>query len=95
MNMHFHDAYLVAATRTPVAKRNGMFRHMRPDDMLAHVLRTSCGALPQLDRNDIADVYVGCAIPEGEQGMNVARLGVLMAGLPECVPAITVNRFCS
>lgn len=95
MTLKRQDAYLVAATRTPVAKRNGMFRNVRPDDMLAHVLRASVAQVPQLDPHEIGDVYVGCAIPEAEQGMNVARLGVLMAGLPDSVPAITVNRFCS
>ena len=89
------DAYLVAATRTPVAKRNGMFGTVRPDDLLAHVLHAGVAQLPQLDPRAIGDVYVGCAIPEAEQGMNMARLGVLMAGLPDSVPAITINRFCS
>ena len=95
MTLKLQDAYLVAATRTPVARRNGMFRNVRPDDLLAHVLQASVAQVPQLDPHEIGDVYVGCAIPEGEQGMNVARLGVLMAGLPDTVPAITINRFCS
>jgi acetyl-CoA acyltransferase len=91
----FNDAYLVAATRTPVGRRNGMFANARPDDLLAHVLRAGVTAIPGLDPGEIGDVYVGCAIPEGEQGMNMGRLGVLMAGLPASVPAITVNRYCS
>ncbi|NMF91471.1 acetyl-CoA C-acyltransferase [Aromatoleum petrolei] len=95
MTWNLKDAYLVSATRAPVAKRHGMFRNVRPDDMLAHVLRASVAQVPQLDPHEIGDVYVGCAIPEGDQGMNLARLGVLMAGLPDSVPAITINRYCS
>ncbi|KAA3654085.1 MAG: acetyl-CoA C-acyltransferase [Proteobacteria bacterium] len=89
------EAYIVAATRTPVAKRNGMFRNVRPDDMLAHVLRGVVGKVPGLDASEIGDVIVGCAMPEAEQGMNVARIGVLLAGLPDTVPGLTINRFCS
>ncbi|WP_374243426.1 acetyl-CoA C-acyltransferase [Zoogloea sp.] len=89
------EAYIVAATRTPVAKRNGMFRNVRPDDMLAHVLSAVVAKVPGLDATEIGDVVVGCAMPEAEQGMNVARIGVLLAGLPNTVPGITINRFCS
>ena len=89
------DAYIVAATRTPVAKRNGMFRTVRPDDMLAHVLKAVVAKVPGLDASEIGDVIVGCAMPEAEQGMNVARIGLLLAGLPNTVPGITINRFCS
>ena len=89
------DAYLVAATRTPVAKRNGAFRNVRPDDMLAHVIRHALVQVPGLDASEIGDVIVGCAMPEAEQGMNVARIGALLAGLPKSVPAYTINRFCS
>ncbi len=96
MTRQIQDAYIVAAVRTPVGKApRGMFRHVRPDDMLAHVLKGALARVPGLDPNDIADVIVGCAMPEGEQGMNVARIGVLLAGLPEGVPAMTINRFCS
>ena len=95
MSKQIQEAYIVAATRTPVAKRNGMFRNVRPDDMLAHVLRAVVGQVPGLDATDIGDVIVGCAMPEAEQGMNVARIGVLLAGLPNSVPGITINRFCS
>ncbi len=95
MSKQIQEAYIVAATRTPVAKRNGMFRNVRPDDMLAHVLRSVVGQVPGLDASEIADVIVGCAMPEAEQGMNVARIGVLLAGLPNSVPGITINRFCS
>jgi len=95
MAKQIQDAYIVAATRTPVGKRRGALRNVRPDDMLAHVLRNVLAQAPGLDPAAIGDVVVGCAMPEAEQGMNVARIGVLLAGLPASVPAITVNRFCS
>jgi acetyl-CoA acyltransferase len=89
------DAYIVAATRTPVGKARGAMRYVRPDDMLAHVLRTSVDRVPALDPKLIEDVIIGCAMPEAEQGMNVARMGLLLAGLPDSVPGLTINRFCS
>lgn len=96
MTKQIQDAYIVAAARTPVGKApKGMFRHTRPDDLLAHVLGgvlTQCGAL---DAHEIGDVIIGCAMPEAEQGLNVARVGLLLAGLPNAVPGMTVNRFCS
>jgi acetyl-CoA acyltransferase len=95
MAKQIQDAYIVAATRTPVGKRRGALRNARPDDMLAHVLRRVVAQAPGLDPAAIGDVIVGCAMPEAEQGMNVARIGVLLSGLPASVPAITVNRFCS
>ena len=95
MTRQIQDAYVVAATRTPVARRKGAFRNVRPDDMLAHVLRAILAKQPGLDAGEVADVIVGCAFPEAEQGLNVARIGWLLAGLPNRVPAITINRFCS
>jgi len=96
MSKQIQDAYIVAAVRTPVGKApRGMFKNVRPDDMLAHVLKGAIAQVPGLDLHDIGDVIVGCAMPEGEQGMNVARIGVLLAGLPDSVPAMTINRFCS
>ncbi len=96
MTKQLQDAYIVAAVRTPVGKApRGMFRQVRPDDMLAHVLKGAIAQVPGLDPKEIADVIVGCAMPEAEQGMNVARIGVLLAGLPDSVPAMTINRFCS
>jgi acetyl-CoA acyltransferase len=89
------DAYIVAATRTPVGKARGVMRNVRPDDMLAHVLRASMHRVPNLDPKLIGDVIIGCAMPEAEQGMNVARMGALLAGLPDSVPGLTINRFCS
>jgi len=96
MSKQIQDAYIVAAVRTPVGKApRGMFRNVRPDDMLAHVLKGAIARVPGLDPHEIGDVIVGCAMPEAEQGMNVARIGVLLAGLPDSVPAMTINRFCS
>ena len=95
MSKIVQDAYIVAATRTPVARRKGAFVNVRPDDMLAHVLRLAVAAAPGLDAKEIGDGVVGCAMPVAEQGMNVARIGALLAGLPASVPAITVNRFCA
>ncbi|MCD9030300.1 acetyl-CoA C-acyltransferase [Luteimonas sp. Y-2-2-4F] len=90
------DAYIVAATRTPVGKApKGVFRNTRPDDMLAHVLKAVVAQAPGIDLGRIDDAIIGCAMPEGEQGMNVARIGVLLAGLPDTVAAQTINRFCS
>ena len=96
MSKQVQDAYIVAATRTPVGKApRGFFRNTRPDDMLAHVLRSVVAQAPGIDVNRIDDAIIGCAMPEGEQGMNVARIGVLLAGLPDTVAAQTINRFCS
>ena len=90
------DAYIISAVRTPVGRAfKGGFRNYRPDDLLAHALTEALKEVPQLDPNRIEDVIVGCAMPEAEQGMNVARIGALLAGLPETVPGVTVNRFCS
>ncbi|MDX1625582.1 MAG: acetyl-CoA C-acyltransferase [Wenzhouxiangellaceae bacterium] len=90
------DAYIVSAVRTPVAKAfKGGFRNTRPDDLLAHVIRAALEDVPSVDPGRVEDVIVGCAMPEAEQGMNVARIGALLAGLPDSVPGVTVNRFCS
>ena len=90
------DAYIVAAVRSPVGKApRGMFRTVRPDDLLAHALKAALARTPGLDPKAIDDVIVGCAIPEAEQGMNVARIGLLLAGLPQSVAGVTVNRFCA
>ena len=96
MSKQVQDAYIVAATRTPVGKApRGMFRTTRPDDMLAFTLKAVMAQCPGLDPATIGDVIVGCAMPEAEQGMNVARIGLLLAGLPNTVPGMTLNRFCS
>ena len=96
MSKQIQEAYIVAATRTPVGKApKGVFRNTRPDDMLAHVLKAAVAQAPGIDVNRIDDAIIGCAMPEGEQGMNVARIGLLLAGLPNTIAAQTINRFCS
>src|SRR5215213_5196759 len=96
MGKQISDAYIVSAVRTPVGKApRGMFRNVRPDDMLAHVLNAAIDRSPGLDKSAIQDVIVGCAMPEGEQGLNVARIGLLLAGFPDRVSGMTINRFCS
>ena len=90
------DAYIVAATRTPIGRSHkGAFKHLRPDDLLAHALRAALAQVPGLDPKAIEDVICGCAIPEAQQGLNVARIGAILAGLPNSVGGITVNRFCA
>ncbi|AKP74133.1 3-ketoacyl-CoA thiolase [Piscirickettsia salmonis] len=89
------EVYIVAANRTAVTKAyKGIFAHTRPDDLLAHVIANTLAKVPTVDPANIDDVIIGCAMPEAEQGMNVARMGSLLAGLPNSVPAMTVNRFC-
>jgi acetyl-CoA acyltransferase len=96
MSKQIQDAYIVAATRTPVGKApKGVFRNTRPDDLLAHVLKAVVAQAPGIDVARIDDAIIGCAMPEGEQGMNVARIGLLLAGLPDTIAAQTINRFCS
>ena len=96
MSKQLQDAYIVAATRTPIGKSHrGFFKHTRPDDLLAHALRAALAQVPGLDPASIEDVICGCAIPEGQQGLNVARIGAVLAGLPNSVGGITVNRFCA
>ena len=90
------DAYIVATVRAPVGKApRGAFRTTRPDSLLAHALSSVLARAPSLDPAAVDDVIVGCAMPEYEQGMNVARIGLLLAGLPNTVAGMTVNRFCS
>ena len=90
------DAYIVAATRTPIGRSHrGLLRNMRPDELLASVLRAALAQVPRLDPKAIEDVICGCAIPEAQQGLNVARIGAVLAGLPHTVGGITVNRFCA
>lgn len=94
--MTHRDVFIVSAKRTPVGKANkGVFKTTRPDDLLAHSIKAVMSELPSIDPSEIADVVIGCAMPESEQGMNVARIASLLAGLPDSVPAMTLNRFCS
>ena len=90
------DAYIVAATRTPIGRSHrGFFKNMRPDDLLAVALKSALAQVPGLDPQAIEDIICGCAIPEAQQGLNVARIGAILAGLPNSVGGITVNRFCA
>jgi acetyl-CoA acyltransferase len=96
MAKQLQEAYIVAATRTPIGRSHkGFFRNTRPDDLLATVLRSALAQVPGLDPASIEDVICGCAIPEAQQGLNVARIGAVLAGLPKSVGGITVNRFCA
>ncbi len=90
------EAYIVAATRTPIGRSHrGFFRNMRPDDLLVKAIQAALAQVPSLDPQAIEDLICGCAIPEGPQGLNVARIGAVLAGLPHSVGGITVNRFCA
>ena len=90
------DAYIVAATRTPIGRSHrGFFRNTRPDDLLATTLKAALAQVPDLDPASIEDIICGCAIPEAQQGLNVARVAAVLAGLPTSVGGITVNRFCA
>ena len=90
------DAYIVAATRTPIGKApRGMFRNTRPDDLLVSAIRSVMSQVPSLDPKAVEDAIVGCAFPEAQQGLNMARNAVLLAGLPNSTGGVTINRFCS
>ena len=96
MAKQIQDAYIVAAVRTAVGKApRGALRNVRPDDLLVHAIRSAMAQVPGLDPARVDDAIVGCAFPEAEQGMNVARIAVLLAGLPDSVGGVTVNRFCA
>ncbi|MFZ1082515.1 MAG: acetyl-CoA C-acyltransferase [Candidatus Kryptoniota bacterium] len=90
------DAVIVTSVRTAVGKAlRGALREVRPDEMAAAVIKAAVERTPGLNPEMIDDILIGCAMPEGEQGMNVARIAALRAGMPTSVPAATVNRFCS
>ncbi|MCP5286354.1 MAG: acetyl-CoA C-acyltransferase [Burkholderiaceae bacterium] len=90
------DAYIVAATRTPIGKSGrGYFRNTRPDDLLVAAVKHALSQVPSLDPAAIEDSIIGCSFPEGEQGMNMARVAMVLAGLPHSVGGATVNRFCA
>ena len=96
MSKQVQDAYIVAAVRTPIGKApRGVFRHTRPDDLLVTAIRAAMARVPGLDPHAVEDAIIGCAIPEGQQGLNVGRIAVLLAGLPDSVGGVTVNRFCA
>src|ERR1044072_6280652 len=90
------SAVIVSAVRTAVGKApNGVFRHTRPDELAAAVIRAAVGRAPARDPASVEDVVFGCAMPEAEQGLNVARIASIRAGLPVSASAVTINRFCS
>ena len=90
------EAVIVSAVRTPIGRANkGVLKDVRADDLAAFAVRAAVERVPQLDRSLIEDVILGCAFPEGEQGMNLARIVVPLAGLPETAGGVTVNRFCA
>ena len=90
------EVVIASAVRTPVGRAfKGTLRSTRPDDLAAVAIKAALDRVPQLDPKEIEDVILGCAMPEGEQGMNVARIASLRAGLPVEVSAMTINRFCS
>ena len=96
MTRQLQDAYIVAATRTPIGKApRGMFKHVRPDDLLVRAIQSALSQVPTLDPKLIEDAIIGCAFPEAEQGLNMARMAVLLAGLPNTVGGVTINRYCA
>lgn len=96
MSKQIQDAYIVAATRTPIGKSGrGYFRNTRPDDLLIAAVKSALAQVPSLDPKAIEDAIIGCSFPEGEQGMNMARVAMVLAGLPHSVGGATVNRFCA
>ena len=91
-----NEALIIDCLRTPAGKApRGALRNVRPDDLAARVIEALLARYPSVEKDAIDDVILGCAMPEAEQGMNVARIGLLLAGLPKRVPGMTVNRFCS
>jgi acetyl-CoA acyltransferase len=96
MSKQIQDAYIVSATRTPIGKApRGMFNKTRPDDLLVRVLQSALAQAPGLDPSLITDAIIGCSFPEAEQGFNIARQSVLLAGLPKTIGGVTINRYCA
>ncbi|MBE8190250.1 MAG: hypothetical protein HAW58_05250 [Candidatus Thioglobus sp.] len=95
MQNNYQNAYIVNAIRTPVGKARGAFAAVRPDDLLSFILQQLLSENPSINAEKIDDVIVGCAMPEAEQGLNVARISALLAGYPQSVAGVTVNRFCA
>src|SRR5919109_850789 len=90
------EAVIVAATRTPIGRaRKGSLVDARPDDLVAFAIDSALQKVPELPREEIVDVMVGCGFPQERQGMNLGRRAALLADLPETVPGTTVNRFCA
>jgi acetyl-CoA acyltransferase len=96
MTRQLQDAYIVAASRTPIGRAGrGFFKNTRSDDLLIAAIGGALAQVPSLDPKAIEDAIIGCAMPEGEQGLNMARIAALLAGLPNTVGGVTVNRFCA
>jgi acetyl-CoA acyltransferase len=96
MSKQLQEAYIVSATRTPIGKApRGMFKNTRPDDLLIRAIQSALAQVPGLDPALIEDAIIGCSTPEAEQGFNMARMAVVMAGLPRTVGGVTINRFCA
>ena len=96
MSKQVQEAYIVAATRTPIGRSGrGYFRNTRPDDLLVAAVQSALAQVPGLDPKVIEDAIIGCSFPEGEQGMNMARAAMVLAGLPHSVGGVIVNRFCA
>ncbi len=89
------EPVIIAAVRTPVGRYGGALSHVRPDDLAAIALRAAVDRVPSLDPSEIEEVYLGCANQAGEDNRNVARMALLLAGLPQEIPGITVNRLCA
>ncbi|WP_067061489.1 acetyl-CoA C-acyltransferase [Roseateles chitosanitabidus] len=96
MSKQVQDAYICAATRLPIGKSGrGYFKNTRPDEMLSRVIQAAMAQVPGLDPSVIEDAIIGCSFPEGEQGMNIARVAAVLSGLPNTVGGVTVNRYCA
>jgi acetyl-CoA acyltransferase len=96
MTKQVQEAYIVAATRSPIGRSGrGVFRKTRSDDLLIATIQHALTQVPSLDPKAIEDAIIGCAMPEGQQGLNMARVAALLAGLPHTVGGVTVNRFCA
>jgi len=96
MSKQMQEAYVVAATRTPIGKApRGMFKNVRPDDLLVRAIQNAVAQVPNLDPKLIEDAIIGCSFPEAEQGLNMARNAVLLAGLPNTIGGVTINRYCA
>ncbi|HEY4079147.1 MAG TPA: acetyl-CoA C-acyltransferase [Burkholderiaceae bacterium] len=96
MSKQVQEAYICAATRLPIGRSGrGYFRNTRPDEMLMRAIQAAMAQVPGLDPKVIEDAIIGCSFPEGEQGMNIARVAAVLSGLPNTVGGVTVNRYCA
>jgi len=96
MAKQVQEAYICAATRLPIGKSGrGYYKNTRPDEMLSRAIQAALAQVPGLDPSAIEDAIIGCSFPEGEQGMNIARIAAVLSGLPNTVGGVTVNRYCA